>query len=604
MKKSFFFLPLALALFSCSNDDAPANPGENPANGEYETSYLTVNIVTASDVSRVTPNDTNGSYADGVNNENAVDNLRLYFFDADDQPAKVVYGAQYHSYFDYTNPVQTGAGDAPNVEKIVAATVVISTPKGDKLPAKVIAVANLSESDRNDLGDASLAALRATTANYASNSRSEYVANNYNFLMTSSVYRGSTAANADLFDAVALTQDNFKTTEDDAKKSPVDIYIERVLAKVSVRLLNMTKDETAQAYKVMVQAEDGDQYTLNQDGSLNQAVFVKFLGWNVTTEAPKSHLIKNLKAGYSLGSWTDWNNTAYHRSFWATNADFGTDPYRYTTFNSTASGARAGNDVTSVEEATTNAASTNFTYAQENAVNETTDKPTQVIVAAQLVGSDGTALSIAEFLGAKYFGNDYLANLKVAIANVCGVYLETTEGTTKTYKSIKDYIDFKTTKEIIADNALKTVWDAGENPFVSMKSVNYYSWAVKVDNIPADTKFVKLSADGNSYVEVTDLNAELCKLMPIKIWKDGNTYYYVDIKHLGAANATGEYGVIRNHWYDIAVNRVVGLGTPVYKEDEEIIPETPDDDPHYLATKINILSWRIVSSNAGVQLGK
>ena len=52
----------------------------------------------------------------------------------------------------------------------------------------------------------------------------------------------------------------------------------------------------------------------------------------------------------------------------------------------------------------------------------------------------------------------------------------------------------------------------------------------------------------------------------------------------------GRYGVLRNNWYDISVNRVRSLGdaTPHIG----IWPDTPDDElDNYLAFHINVLSW-------------
>ena len=53
-------------------------------------------------------------------------------------------------------------------------------------------------------------------------------------------------------------------------------------------------------------------------------------------------------------------------------------------------------------------------------------------------------------------------------------------------------------------------------------------------------------------------------------------------------------GVVRNHIYAINVTKIAGLGTPVYNPDEIIYPETPEENEHYIAAQINILSWRVV----------
>ena len=45
------------------------------------------------------------------------------------------------------------------------------------------------------------------------------------------------------------------------------------------------------------------------------------------------------------------------------------------------------------------------------------------------------------------------------------------------------------------------------------------------------------------------------------------------------------------------MTKIAGLGTPVYDPDQVIYPEKPDDNDHYIAAEIDILSWRIVENN-------
>ena len=106
------------------------------------------------------------------------------------------------------------------------------------------------------------------------------------------------------------------------------------------------------------------------------------------------------------------------------------------------------------------------------------------------------------------------------------------------------------------------------------------------------------SFDGANYTAVANPNAELAKVEPAKVWKDGMTYYYADVKHLGSAGSVGEYGIIRNHSYQITVNGVKGWGTPVYDPETEVVPVKPTDKETYISAEINVLSWRVVSYDA------
>jgi hypothetical protein len=76
----------------------------------------------------------------------------------------------------------------------------------------------------------------------------------------------------------------------------------------------------------------------------------------------------------------------------------------------------------------------------------------------------------------------------------------------------------------------------------------------------------------------------------------------LDIKHLGAAGKTAEYGVVRNHVYKVNIADIDGYGTPVYDGVTDFItPEQPKDIKSYVAAQINILSWRVVEGNYEVK---
>ena len=95
-------------------------------------------------------------------------------------------------------------------------------------------------------------------------------------------------------------------------------------------------------------------------------------------------------------------------------------------------------------------------------------------------------------------------------------------------------------------------------------------------------------------LSTADANGSLKALGTAKVWSEGRTYYYFDIKHLG----NKKNGVVRNHIYDANITARTGLGTPVYNPDEIIYPEKPeDDDNSFIAAQINILSWRVVAND-------
>ena len=89
----------------------------------------------------------------------------------------------------------------------------------------------------------------------------------------------------------------------------------------------------------------------------------------------------------------------------------------------------------------------------------------------------------------------------------------------------------------------------------------------------------------------------------IKTYENGECYYIARIKHFneltpwtsgqtyGTDNATflGRYGVLRNNWYSLSVNKVSNLG---YPEVPEVKPTLPDDEnDQYINVEVKILDW-------------
>lgn len=89
------------------------------------------------------------------------------------------------------------------------------------------------------------------------------------------------------------------------------------------------------------------------------------------------------------------------------------------------------------------------------------------------------------------------------------------------------------------------------------------------------------------------VNASFKNIATFKYWNEGRTYFYTDIEHNGNI-----CGIVRNHLYKLTINSITGFGTPVPDPDKEIIPEKPTDDENsYIAAKVEILSYKVVSQS-------
>ena len=101
------------------------------------------------------------------------------------------------------------------------------------------------------------------------------------------------------------------------------------------------------------------------------------------------------------------------------------------------------------------------------------------------------------------------------------------------------------------------------------------------------------------------LGLDKTKGVGIKTYKNGESYYIARIKHFGDdltpwvagndnyggnnLNWLGRYGVLRNNWYDLTIEKISGPG---YPDVPEVKPKSPDDeDTKYINVSVKILDW-------------
>ena len=326
-----------------------------------------------------------------------------------------------------------------------------------------------------------------------------------------------------------VTSANIKNTAAEAKAAPVKVYVERVLAKVSV-----TKADN-------VTVTTGDD-----------KITVDITGWTLAYVNSQSYLIKKLNKTYSY-DWT-WNDPTNHRSYWAESAT-----YKAATGTAYNAASELGATLYAQE-------STSFTKFTPKADTN----PTAVIVNATLK-YDGTAQNLYKYYGVVYT-EDALKTILANSAAAKQYYKKTSaEGVTPaTYESFA-----------AADFTLVKDATAGEK----------YEAKVNLE-FPSTAKI--FDAEGNT-VTVATANAALAAAAEtLEYWNGGATYYYVPIKQVPDA---GVFGIVRNHFYQLKVTKVQGLGTAVPDPSQVIIPEIPEKEDYYIAAEINILDWRSVEEN-------
>lgn len=615
MKKSLFFLPLAAAMMaSCSNDDFDGT--KDGYTGETEIHYLAVNIADVADNGTRADNTSGSDYENGTAPENEVTNIRFYLFNED--------GTSFTSTPSVDATAEPVEGNTTNIEKKLQAVIVFSAEKSNSgkvaTPGKIVAVLNpptgLTTAPTN------VETLQTTIADYQKNLTTAGT-----FVMSNSVYAeaGSPATEHVAYD---ITADKIKDSKAAALASPVEIYVERVVAKARVgidtdqlKAITFTPAEGYTAdnvYEITGEDEDG-QTIYGSDGNAGdkKKIYVKLLGWNVTGTAPESRLVKKiiptwggenwLADNFKWGQKNEWNYPTFNRSFWALNPSSvkSQEVLQFGNFNGTEK--KSNNDIGNLNPAVGNG-STSFDgitpiYMQENASwNEDGSNPgygTKLIVAAQLVDEQGKGVQLGWYAGSYYMQDD----LKQVVLNNAKIFKKSESGTSTTYTPV-------TTEDIaikfITATEAGVFGSDGKRITGQKEDVNRYNSYAKAEaeSITAGIYYEKKST--GTYEEITDinkLNEKLKAIGEVKVWESGYTYYWLDITHLAPAEMYGHVGIVRNHIYDYKLSKIQGFGIPVLDPKETIYPEEPNDPKMmYIAARINILSWRLVNHN-NAQLG-
>ena len=199
-------------LFSCSNDDADF---ERLETGQVEKSYIAIDVNSAYDLTRA------ADYEKGTVAEKMVNKAIFFFFDNAGNPFNVgtEIGGTGVNYIVKDNLTGTDSS-SENIETITEAVLTIEGNKGTN-PASVVAVLNWDYNSASiSLSELNATLLDEATAADAANG----------FVMSNSVYINGT----DIIDATPITAANISTNANDANSVAVQIYVERLAAKVAM----------------------------------------------------------------------------------------------------------------------------------------------------------------------------------------------------------------------------------------------------------------------------------------------------------------------------------------------------------------------------------
>lgn len=584
MLSSVLASALMLTVVSCSSDDVT---GGDAQTGNGTTSYLAVNLKTVGNAptgnarqTRASYTDSqNGQYEDGVGVENKITGVRFYFFNADGTPYILNnVNSSKVNYIDRT--IKVNQGDQSQTVEGITETVLVLNGENHVAPASMLTVIN---PDVNPDLLQNGASLRWSVM------RKELIGTKFSddthFMMSNSTYE-------EAGNDICTTQLTGKTyaSSDAAQSNPVNVYVERVNAKVNANVVGSNfESETADVIFDGVSMKDKQKTKVGvlslakEDGtSDDKDIFAYIVGWGLASENGKAELFKQINTqkftDEILGIYP-WSSADYHRSFWALSVPFGgtgvdkNEPVNHKFSDYTHS---LGEAVYTLPNTPTVAIDDAHIY--DNSL-------TKFVVAARLAYKDADGslkpAEICEYKGQEFLGTD---NLKKVFLNEISRYYKkvpVTAGEPDKYENLTP-----------SDITFTTTAPSGTQ-------AKDYEVFAKLAN-PGITLYEQ---KGGVWKEVTDLSVvnNMLQEAPAEVRTGGMAYYYTTIKHLGKKGTSGEpklgeYGIVRNHSYQISLNSIKGFGTPVYNPDNIIVPAIPSDDKTYLAAKINVLSWRVVPS--------
>lgn len=603
MKKIYLPLALAatLALGACSSDNVVDNGGSNPIDLS-KGGFVKMSLNLPTDNNRGSRAELN----DGLASEYGIKNAYLVLFEGKDEHNKEN-EATFKGAYELNSSDFENVGDTPNhvtLTKRIAFANDTKPQSGRKLFALVVLNNNglfTVNATNHELTFATnvTPGEYATTANFANFSKAiaststdgktPFAANvaTNGIFMTNAPLCTKHGGNADpgtdaAIKTLADVTKNIYTTEAEAKSKPAaEIYVERAVAKVTV------------------QSKDGE-LEANNDKPASKISY-KLNSWVVDNTNKKSYIVRQYdEAWNSINSDKATSADSKYRFVWNTAVNpNATDKLYRTTFaqdpeyNTTP----AATNYNQMASNTSMTMSTDFgdghpQYCNENTFKVTAqnqDQTTRVVLGVKM-SAPGTTTYDADL----YTVND---NKEV-------VYTKATLA-----ERLKNILLNETAVKTWADN------HATDASF----DITFNTDAAGTTTIATATFKGKTTASATeetySAPYATDLNQALPNIVR---YKGGVAYYAVRIKHFGdsdtpwnkegqgvtaggnsliypnpSAGASdgwflGRYGVVRNNWYDISVNKIQTLGDatiPAFTNDPDDVLE------NYISVSINVLSW-------------
>lgn len=399
-------------------------------------------------------------------------------------------------------------------------------------------------------------------------------------------------ANAPLFKdnkvttLVAIDQNKIYPTEEQAAKSAAtDVYVERGLAKVTLKTGTAVTGKT----------DANGTYTVANGAYKDDKVTIE--NWALDVTNKKTFPIHNVDGLATATGYKDiWSNTATpagsngattqrfvdNKATLAQRVYWGKDP----NYDNT--------DLCDTKDADKKALKAEFNYV---ANEDVTAKPNTSLYCLE------NTFNLANMMQGQttrvVFKAKYIPN---GIAENTNFY--------KIGKNTAIWNEDNLVKEIKAAVASVVPGATVGNTTVDLAAEGNKITAAGTHYIESANITVKISetetatiSDANITAINTQLGLNKDKKVGISTYAGGESYYIARIKHFGDAltkwksgpygennlEYLGRYGVLRNNWYELTVQSVSGPGYPSVPD---VKPNTPDDeDDNYINVSVKILDW-------------
>lgn len=585
--KHFFGLAVLAAMTaSCSSNNELVNGGNGSGENESGASYASFSI-TLPTTSGTRADDTpsgSPSFENGDKNEYKVNDATLLIFKRGEAKTEGEYTFVESAELGSMAPWQKPNPDETGVTTHAKITAKLNNVnKTDGYYALVLL--------NNGTGDnvkVTLPTKGATFSDWNVDTNKDKEATN----KIANTNNGFYMANAPLFKdnnvttLVAIDKDKIYPTEEQAAKSAAtDVYVERGLAKVTLKTGTAAtgKTDTDGAYKVANGAYKDDKVTIenwaldvtnkktfpihNVDGLTTDYKEI----WSNTTDASKTNSATTQR-------FVDNKATLAQRVYWGKDPNYDKS------------------DLCSTEDADKTALKAEFNYVKNEDVKVEPSKSLYCLENTFNLDNMMQGQTTRVVFKAKYTPKGFTdGDTFYKIGKNTAIWKES---------DLKQAIEAAVASVVSGAAGKTTVTLKAKGNDITAAGTHY----IEAANISVTDATITITPENIKAIN-TQLGLKEAEKVGISTYAGGESYYIARIKHFGDDLTSwksgpygknnleylGRYGVLRNNWYELTVNSV---SSPGYPSVPEVKPNTPDDeDDEYINVSVKILDWAKRSQN-------